>query len=196
MWQLVNYLALNCRQPAAHVILRSAGTLPCPCNGICNDVNFVPEELGRAGLLLFSKLPALVRATMSLLLGATKALLCNHAVKTCLVPKGWRKAYHHTLTASKPSLEERQFLHDPVDHLAGGYFMTAGGDPSILLRMKEDYDGAEPAASSIAVSNLARLSALVRLNEAERLRGCAPVVPPAPLPVTCACVPPGAAWRH
>ncbi len=53
--------------------------------------------------------------------------------------------------------------------------MTAGDDPSILLRMKEDYDGAEPAASSIAVANLLRLSALARPEEAERLRECAPV---------------------
>ena len=57
-------------------------------------------------------------------------------------------------------------------NVAGGYYSTAGDDPSILLRMKEDYDGAEPAASSIAVSNLLRLSALAAPEEAERLRGC------------------------
>ena len=57
---------------------------------------------------------------------------------------------------------------------AGGYFSTTGDDPSILLRMKEDYDGAEPAASSVAVSNLARLAALAAPEEAERLRECAP----------------------
>lgn len=34
------------------------------------------------------------------------------------------------------------------------------GDASILLRMKEDYDGAEPAASSIALANLWRLAGL------------------------------------
>ncbi|KAK9822685.1 hypothetical protein WJX81_000506 [Elliptochloris bilobata] len=42
----------------------------------------------------------------------------------------------------------------------GGYYATAGHDASILLRMKEDQDNAEPAASSIAVANLARLAAL------------------------------------
>ena len=67
--------------------------------------------------------------------------------------------------------------HTPWDRLelgpcAGAFFSTAGDDPSILLRMKEDYDGAEPAASSIAVSNLARLAALARPEEAERLRKC------------------------
>ena len=32
---------------------------------------------------------------------------------------------------------------------SGGWFSTAGNDDSILLRMKEDYDGAEPSATSV-----------------------------------------------
>jgi uncharacterized protein YyaL (SSP411 family) len=40
----------------------------------------------------------------------------------------------------------------------GGYFSTTGKDASVLLRMKEDHDGAEPSPSSIAVLNLLRLS--------------------------------------
>jgi uncharacterized protein len=47
------------------------------------------------------------------------------------------------------------------DDSAGGWFSTTGRDPSVLLRMKEDYDGAEPTASSIAVLNLIVLSHLV-----------------------------------
>ena len=47
------------------------------------------------------------------------------------------------------------------DDDSGGWFSTTGRDPSVLLRMKEDYDGAEPAASSIAVLNLLTLSHLV-----------------------------------
>ena len=43
------------------------------------------------------------------------------------------------------------------DDVAGGWFSTTGDDPSVLLRMKEDYDGAEPAASSVAAANLLRL---------------------------------------
>ena len=31
----------------------------------------------------------------------------------------------------------------------GGWFSTTGRDPTVLLRLKEDYDGAEPAASSV-----------------------------------------------
>jgi uncharacterized protein YyaL (SSP411 family) len=40
----------------------------------------------------------------------------------------------------------------------GGFYSTTGEDPSILIRMKEDYDGAEPSPNSIAVLNLLRLS--------------------------------------
>jgi uncharacterized protein YyaL (SSP411 family) len=52
-------------------------------------------------------------------------------------------------------------LQDPLDlhfwdQLHGGYFSTSDRDPAILLRMKEDYDGAEPAPTSVAVSNLWR----------------------------------------
>jgi uncharacterized protein YyaL (SSP411 family) len=47
------------------------------------------------------------------------------------------------------------------DEEAGGWFSTTGRDPSVLLRMKEDYDGAEPTASSVAVLNLLTLSHLV-----------------------------------
>ena len=43
----------------------------------------------------------------------------------------------------------------------GGYFSTSGDDPSILIRMKEEYDSAEPTATSIAVSNLVRLSSIL-----------------------------------
>ncbi len=42
----------------------------------------------------------------------------------------------------------------------GGWFNTTGEDPSVLLRLKEDYDGAEPAAASVTVRNLIALSHL------------------------------------
>jgi len=42
----------------------------------------------------------------------------------------------------------------------GGWFSTTGDDPSVLLRLKEDYDGAEPSAASVTVRNLIRLSQL------------------------------------
>ena len=46
------------------------------------------------------------------------------------------------------------------DAAEGGWFSTTGHDPSVLLRLKEEYDGAEPAASSLAVLNLLTLSHL------------------------------------
>jgi uncharacterized protein len=44
------------------------------------------------------------------------------------------------------------------DENNGGYFSTSGKDESVFLRMKDDNDGAEPAASSVAALNLLRLS--------------------------------------
>ncbi|MCE2862825.1 MAG: thioredoxin domain-containing protein [Opitutaceae bacterium] len=45
------------------------------------------------------------------------------------------------------------------DEAAGGYFNSPGWDTSIMIRLKEDYDGAEPAPSSVAALNLLRLGA-------------------------------------
>jgi hypothetical protein len=50
-----------------------------------------------------------------------------------------------------------ELFWDPVE---GGWFSTTGRDRSVLLRLKEDYDGAEPSASSMAVMNLLALSHL------------------------------------
>ena len=57
---------------------------------------------------------------------------------------------------------------------AGGYFSAAGDDPSILLRAKEDYDGAEPAASSVAAANLFKLAALVSGEAGQRYGSLCP----------------------
>jgi uncharacterized protein len=39
------------------------------------------------------------------------------------------------------------------DETEAGWFSTTGDDPTVLLRLKEDYDGAEPAASSVSALN-------------------------------------------
>jgi len=49
---------------------------------------------------------------------------------------------------------EGELFFDASD---GGWFSTTGEDPSVLLRIKEDYDGAEPSAMSVTVRNLIRL---------------------------------------
>ncbi|HTX99401.1 MAG TPA: thioredoxin domain-containing protein [Bacteroidota bacterium] len=51
-----------------------------------------------------------------------------------------------------------ELLHDK-EH--GGFFETALGDPTVIARLKEHYDGAEPSGNSIAVLNLLRLAALL-----------------------------------
>ena len=71
----------------------------------------------------------------------------------------------------------------------GGFFSSAAGDASLVLRVKEDYDGAEPSGNSVAVMNLLRLAQITDRDEfresAERTLaafaprfGCAPVAIP------------------
>ncbi|HEY2567866.1 MAG TPA: thioredoxin domain-containing protein, partial [Candidatus Udaeobacter sp.] len=58
------------------------------------------------------------------------------------------------LAAQLQETQDRLFF----DEKSGGYFSISGKDESVFLRMKDDNDGAEPAASSIAALNLFRLS--------------------------------------
>jgi uncharacterized protein YyaL (SSP411 family) len=62
-------------------------------------------------------------------------------------------------------LQWAERLQDRMDALfwdeAGGYFNSPAGAEDIILRLKEDYDGAEPAPSSVAVMNELRLAALL-----------------------------------
>ena len=60
------------------------------------------------------------------------------------------------------------------DETDGGWFSTTGDDPSVLLRLKEDYDGAEPAAGSVSVLNtlaLVHLGGDARRERAARALG-------------------------
>lgn len=45
------------------------------------------------------------------------------------------------------------------DEAGGGYFASAATDAHLVLRLKDDYDGAEPSANSVAATNLFRLRA-------------------------------------
>jgi uncharacterized protein YyaL (SSP411 family) len=54
------------------------------------------------------------------------------------------------------------------DEKEAGWFSTTGRDPSVLLRLKEDYDGAEPAASSVSVMNLLTLAHLAGDDDARK----------------------------
>jgi uncharacterized protein YyaL (SSP411 family) len=61
-------------------------------------------------------------------------------------------------------LQDRQdeLFHDAAN---GGYFAASGRDDSVLLRLKEDHDGAEPSASSVSAFNLGRLAAMTGREE-------------------------------
>ena len=58
-------------------------------------------------------------------------------------------------TALNLSQKMRELFEDR-EH--GAFFTTAPGDASLLLRMKDDYDGAEPSGNSIALMDLLRLA--------------------------------------
>ncbi|KAI9332104.1 Six-hairpin glycosidase-like protein [Obelidium mucronatum] len=68
-------------------------------------------------------------------------------------------------TFDEPWIEWAVKLQSAMDELFwdsadGGYFSGMEGDDGVLIRMKDEYDGAEPTASSIAVKNLLRLEAM------------------------------------
>jgi uncharacterized protein YyaL (SSP411 family) len=44
----------------------------------------------------------------------------------------------------------------------GGFFETSGQDKSLIMRIKSDYDGAEPSGNSVAALNLLRLGRILR----------------------------------
>ena len=44
------------------------------------------------------------------------------------------------------------------DQAEGAFFSTAAGDSSLVMRMKDDYDGAEPSGNSVALVDLLKLA--------------------------------------
>ena len=56
-----------------------------------------------------------------------------------------------------------------LDATGGGYYSTPEGDSSILFRVKDDYDGAEPSPNSVSAINLIRFSLLVQGDKAQKL---------------------------
>ena len=65
---------------------------------------------------------------------------------------------NHIRTAVDLTKRMRQLFEDTEQ---GGFYGSTGADPSVVLRMKEDYDGAEPSGNSVAILNLLRLAAVM-----------------------------------
>lgn len=57
-----------------------------------------------------------------------------------------------------------------LDKAGGGYFNTPGEDPSVLLRVKEDHDGAEPSGNSVSAINLVRFGSILSGDKSDRFR--------------------------
>ena len=60
--------------------------------------------------------------------------------------------------------KQREFLEDKE---SGGFFSSSQPDASSLMRMKDDYDGAEPSGNSVALMNLLRLHRITGRNDFE-----------------------------
>ncbi|TYI55275.1 hypothetical protein E1A91_D11G130600v1 [Gossypium mustelinum] len=67
---------------------------------------------------------------------------------------------------------ELQDMQDELflDREGGAYFNTPGEDPSVLLRVKEDHDGAEPSGNSVSAINLVRLVSMVSGSKSDHYR--------------------------
>jgi hypothetical protein len=80
-----------------------------------------------------------------------------------LLVQAWLDLYEATFDCAW--IERAEELQQAMDENfwdpeKGGYFNSAAGAADVVVRLKEDYDGAEPAASSTAAMNLFRLSSL------------------------------------
>merc|ERR1719180_420559 len=70
--------------------------------------------------------------------------------------------------------EKLQKMQDTLflDREQGGYFASREGDDEVLLRLKDDQDGAEPSANSVSAMNLLRLGKILgsKSHEEEGLK--------------------------
>jgi uncharacterized protein len=70
-------------------------------------------------------------------------------------------------TAIQLTTKMRELFEDSTN---GAFFSTAAGDGNLVLRMKDDYDGAEPSGNALALVDLLKLA---HLTDHEELRHAA-----------------------
>jgi uncharacterized protein len=68
----------------------------------------------------------------------------------------------HLQLAIDLTLQMRERFED-ADH--GGFFSSPAGDESLVMRVKDDYDGAEPSGNSVALMNLLRLTQMTNRDD-------------------------------
>jgi len=72
----------------------------------------------------------------------------------------------------KQSLRFQERMIEVLEDEAGGFFSGVGAE-DVIVRMKDDHDGAEPSANSVAALNLARLADMLQrqdlLEKSERV---------------------------
>jgi uncharacterized protein YyaL (SSP411 family) len=90
---------------------------------------------------------------------AFEAHLDDHAALANALASLYEATFEHRwLEAAEPIVETmNERFHDEA---RGGWFATSGRDASVLLRLKEDYDGAEPSGNSLAALACLRLGEL------------------------------------
>jgi uncharacterized protein YyaL (SSP411 family) len=78
----------------------------------------------------------------------------------------------HLETAVRLTEKQRELFEDRKD---GAFFSTGESDDALVMRIKDDYDGAEPSGNSVALMNLLRLAQFTGRADfresAERLLG-------------------------
>ena len=68
----------------------------------------------------------------------------------------------HVQMAVRLTEKQRELFEDRKH---GGFYSTDARDASLVMMVKEDYDGAEPSGNSVAVMNLLRLARITGRNE-------------------------------
>ena len=71
----------------------------------------------------------------------------------------------HLELALKLTEKQRELFEDTE---RGAYFSSGEGESDLVLRVKEDYDGAEPSGNSVTLSNLLRLSQIFNRDDLRR----------------------------